>query len=186
MALHPETPAQQEALVGLGSNLGESAQILSDAAQALADTPGVHVKSVSSLYYTTPVGGVAQPDYCNQAALLVTSLGPEELLGLLLAIEADFGRTRSVRWGPRTLDLDLLLFGQEVIQTSSLTVPHPRLHERGFVLAPLVELSPEWTHPTKGCTIRQLYLEWVTQVGRPQEHIRRVASICPLERAETT
>lgn len=177
---------QHEALIGLGSNLGDSAAILADAAQALADTPGVRVKAVSSLYYTAPVGGVQQPDYCNQAALLTTSLGPEELLGVLLAIEAEFGRTRTVRWGPRTLDLDLLLYGQEVLATPTLTVPHPRLHERGFVLAPLVELSPEWTHPTKGCTIKQLYLEWVTLVGRPQEHIRRVASICPLDRTGTT
>ncbi len=177
---HIEQGDTHHAFVGLGSNLGESASILADALQVLHDAPGIQVVGVSSLYFTAPVGGVEQPDYCNQAAHLLTSLDAHTLLSLLLGIEADFGRTRSVRWGPRTLDLDLLFFDQAIVQTPTLTLPHPRLHERGFVLAPLVELAPDWTHPVSHVTVLDLYKSWVAQVGRPQEHIRRVAALCPL------
>lgn len=180
MLSSPNTAPPHTAFVGLGSNLGESAQILSDAIMELHQTPGILVEAVSSLYYTAPVGGVEQPEYCNQAIRLSTSLNPEELLDLLLSVEAHFGRVREVHWGPRTLDLDLLFYDQQMINTPRLTVPHPRITERGFVLAPLVELAPDWTHPVGRRTVRQLYLTWVAQVGRPQEHIRRLASLCPL------
>lgn len=179
-APRPSTVLSHTAFVGLGSNLGESAQTLSDAVLVLHRTPGVQVVKVSSLYYTAPVGGVEQPEYCNQAVEIHTSLGPVELLNLLLATEAQFGRVRKVHWGPRTLDLDLLFYDQQTLELPTLTLPHPRIGERGFVLAPLLELEPDWMHPVLGSTVKQLYVRWVEQVGKPQDHIRRLASLCPL------
>src|SRR5262249_40862114 len=113
------------------------------ALELLAARTDVVVAAVSSAYESAPWGPVEQPPYLNAAAALETTLGPHELLGVLLAVEADLGRVRDVRWGPRTCDLDLLLYGDERIQTDDLVVPHPRLAERRFVLDPLLELDPD-------------------------------------------
>jgi 2-amino-4-hydroxy-6-hydroxymethyldihydropteridine diphosphokinase len=136
------------AYVGLGSNLGDRDQTLRAALERLAATQGVEVVAVSSLRETDPVGPVTdQPRFLNGAAALETSLGPRRLLEVLLEVEAEFGRTRSGQpGGPRTLDLDLLLYGDECVNEPGLQVPHPRLHERPFVLEPLLELG--WT-PSK-------------------------------------
>jgi 2-amino-4-hydroxy-6-hydroxymethyldihydropteridine diphosphokinase len=133
------------AYIGLGSNLGDREETLRGALERLAATPGVELIGVSSLRETDPVGPVAdQPRFLNGAAAVDTSLSARELLALLLEIESQFGRTRiGPSGGPRTLDLDLLLYGNQRIDEPGLQVPHPRLHERPFVLEPLGELG--WT-----------------------------------------
>ena len=140
------------AYVGLGSNLGDRAETLRVALERLAATQGVEVVAVSSLRETDPVGPVTdQPRFLNGVAAVETTLGPRRLLEVLLAIEAELGRTRAgPPGGPRTLDLDLLLYGEERIDEPGLQVPHPRLHERPFVLEPLEELG--WTPPGPGYT----------------------------------
>jgi 2-amino-4-hydroxy-6-hydroxymethyldihydropteridine diphosphokinase len=145
------------AFIGLGSNLGDRKAMLDGAVAALKETPGVIVRAVSSYHETEPVGGPSgQGPFLNAAAALETALDPFELLELLLRIEGQFGRTREVQWGPRTLDLDLLLFGDRIIETPTLQVPHPRMAGRRFVLAPLVEIAPEAVEPVSGRTIREL------------------------------
>ncbi len=134
--------------IGIGANLGEREATLRSAIDALAATPGIELVAVSALRETDPVGPVAdQPRFLNGAVAIDTSLGARELLAALLRIEADHGRTREgPQGGPRTLDLDLLVHGDERIEEPGLTVPHPRLHEREFVLEPLRELG--WTPKT--------------------------------------
>jgi 2-amino-4-hydroxy-6-hydroxymethyldihydropteridine diphosphokinase len=144
------------AYVGLGSNLGERRALLDEALRRLGDHPAVEVVAVSSFRETDPVGVVDQPRFLNAAAALETSLAPRELLDLLLAVERDLGRDRSAgRWGPRTVDLDLLLAEDTVLDEPGLTVPHPRLHERRFVLEPLLELDPGLALPD-GTRLRDL------------------------------
>jgi 2-amino-4-hydroxy-6-hydroxymethyldihydropteridine diphosphokinase len=143
------TLAGTRAAIGLGGNLGDVPEAFRHAADRLDAAPGCRVLAASSLYQTAPLGPVAQPPYLNAALLLNVTLGPHELLGLLLAIERDRGRDRlrEERWGPRTLDLDLLLYRDELIDTPDLKVPHPRLRERLFVLEPLAEIAPELIVP---------------------------------------
>ena len=136
------------AYVGLGANLGEREGTIR---AALAALPGV--VAVSTLRETEPVGVVDQPPFLNGAAALETELAPRELLDVLLAVERDLGRERrepEMRWGPRTIDLDLLLYGDETIDEPGLTVPHPRLHERRFALEPLLDLDPELSITGRG------------------------------------
>lgn len=142
------------AYVGLGANLGDRERTLRAAVEALAANPRIEVLAVSSLRETDPVGPVReQPRFLNGAVALETSLPAGELLDVLLQTEAAFGRTREgPPGGPRTLDLDLLLFGDEAIDEPGLQVPHPRLHERPFVLEPLAELG--WTPSDRGYTAR--------------------------------
>ena len=141
-----------QAYVGLGSNLGDREATLHGAVERLITTAGVEVVAVSTLRETEPVGPVIdQPPFLNGVVELETSLAARELLDLLLTIEAEFGRTRTgAHGGPRTLDLDLLLYGDERIDELGLQVPHPRLGERVFVLEPLAELG--WTPPAQGYT----------------------------------
>ena len=133
------------AYVGVGANLGDREATIRAALDAL---PGV--VGVSELRETEPVGVVDQPPFLNGAVVLETELSARELLETLLAIERDLGRERRERWGPRTIDLDLLLYGDETIDEPGLTVPHPRLHERRFVLEPLLDLDPELEIPGRG------------------------------------
>lgn len=136
------------AYVGLGSNLGDREATLRRAVELLAAEPGVEVLAVSTFRETEPWGYADQPRFLNGAVALETSLPPELLLERLLAIEHELGRRRGgERYGPRTVDLDLLLYGDETIDRPELTVPHPRLAERAFALAPLVELDPELRLP---------------------------------------
>jgi 2-amino-4-hydroxy-6-hydroxymethyldihydropteridine diphosphokinase len=147
------------AYVGLGANLGDREATLRAAVEALAAVPGVRVVAVSSLRETEPVGYLDQPPFLNGAAALETELAPRELLEALLAVERALGRTREgPRFGPRTVDLDLLLHGSEVVDEPGLTVPHPRLHERAFALEPLAELDPALVVPRKG-TVSSLLAE---------------------------
>lgn len=136
-------PAPVTAYVALGSNLGDRRAHLDAALAALAALPGTRPDAVSVIYETAPVGPPGQQDYLNAVARLATTLAPLDLLDSLLAIEQSRGRIRAERWGPRTLDLDLLLHGDAVLAEPRLTLPHPRLHERAFVLAPLADLAPD-------------------------------------------
>jgi 2-amino-4-hydroxy-6-hydroxymethyldihydropteridine diphosphokinase len=140
------------AYVGLGSNLGDRERTVREALRALAAHPGVEVAAVSSLVETEPVGLLDQPPFLNGVAVLETELRPRALLELLLALERRFGRRREgvPRGGPRTLDLDLLLYGDAEIEEPGLRVPHPRLQERAFVLGPLAEVAPGLEVPGQG------------------------------------
>ncbi len=140
------------AYVALGSNLGDRTQTLLDAVDALRAADGVEVAGVSSLIETDPVGFVDQPRFVNGVVALDTTLTARELLTLLLGIEQRFGRSREAvpAQGPRTLDLDLLLYGDAELDEPGLQVPHPRLHERAFVLEPLAELQPGLRIPGRG------------------------------------
>jgi 2-amino-4-hydroxy-6-hydroxymethyldihydropteridine diphosphokinase len=139
----------QRAFVGVGANLGDARATVQAALHALQDLPGTRVAACSSLYRSAPVDG-GGPDYINAVAELRTALAPRDLLHRLLAIEHHFGRVRSVRNAPRTLDLDLLLYGERVMRDDELTLPHPRMHLRAFVLRPLAELDPALALPGLG------------------------------------
>jgi 2-amino-4-hydroxy-6-hydroxymethyldihydropteridine diphosphokinase len=144
-------------LIGLGSNLGERRKTLDEAAARLAEHPQIRVTAVSAWRETAPAGGPTdQPAFLNGAAMLETSLEPEPLLGVLQQVEADLGRRRNEHWGPRTLDLDLLLFDQRRLATPTLEVPHPRMAWRRFVLEPAAEVAGNMLHPSTGWTVRQL------------------------------
>ena len=137
--------------MGVGSNLGDREGTIRRAVELLRDEPEVDVLTVSSLIETEPWGYEDQPRFLNGALELRTSLPPRSLLDVLLAVERKLGRTRdTVRYGPRTIDLDLLLYGQEQVEEPGLTVPHPRLHEREFALVPLQELAPDLVIPGQG------------------------------------
>jgi 2-amino-4-hydroxy-6-hydroxymethyldihydropteridine diphosphokinase len=139
------------AYVGVGSNLGDREGTIRRAVERLREEPGIDVLRVSSLVETEPWGYEDQPRFLNGALELRTSLSPRRLLEVLLAVERTLGRTRDgVRYGPRTIDLDLLLFGQMQLREPGLTVPHPRLHEREFALTPLQERDPELVIPGQG------------------------------------
>lgn len=139
------------AYVGLGANLGDREGSIHAALERLGAHPDVTVVGVSRLRETDPVGIVDQPRFVNAAAALDTELGPRELLDVLLAVERELGRTRSgPRYGPRTIDLDLLLYGDETVDEPGLTVPHPRLHERRFALEPLADLASGLVVPGHG------------------------------------
>jgi 2-amino-4-hydroxy-6-hydroxymethyldihydropteridine diphosphokinase len=139
------------AYIGVGANLGDREATMRAALAALDATPGIRVVAVSSFRETEPVGYVDQPRFLNAAAAVETELDARGLLDALLAVERGLGRTREgPRFGPRTIDLDLLLFGDAEVDEPGLTVPHPRLHERAFVLEPLAELVPELVVPGRG------------------------------------
>jgi len=140
----------QRAYIGLGANLGDPMAQLRNAVAALGRLPGTCVAAVSSVYRSAPVGYLDQPDFLNAVAALDTRLSPQALLDALLAIEQDGGRTREFRNAPRLIDLDLLLYGERVVDEEHLTVPHPRMSGRAFVLLPLAELDPVCVVPGAG------------------------------------
>jgi 2-amino-4-hydroxy-6-hydroxymethyldihydropteridine diphosphokinase len=149
------TVGQSNCAIALGSNLGDSRAILEAAIATLAQTPGITLIARSSWYFTAPIGP-PQPDYLNGCALLTVQISPHELLQTLLDTEIKFGRIRNQRWGPRTLDLDLLLFDNVILDTPTLQIPHPRMRERAFVLVPLAEIAPDWIEPVTSLAIAQL------------------------------
>ncbi|HTB81916.1 MAG TPA: 2-amino-4-hydroxy-6-hydroxymethyldihydropteridine diphosphokinase [Opitutaceae bacterium] len=130
------------AYLGLGSNLGDRRQHLAGAVRRLHGAPGIQVMAVSAIYESSPVGVAAQPDFLNLVVQVATLHPPHEFLGQCLRIEAGLGRERRERWGPRTIDIDVLLYGDVGLADENLTVPHPRMAERSFVLTPLAEIAP--------------------------------------------
>jgi 2-amino-4-hydroxy-6-hydroxymethyldihydropteridine diphosphokinase len=138
------------AYIGLGANLGDREAAIREALRLLGERDRVRVVAVSGLKETDPVGVVDQPRFLNGAAQLDTELGPRELLDALLEVERALGRVRAERWGPRTIDLDLLVYGDVELEEPGLAVPHPRLHERRFALEPLAELAPGLLIPGLG------------------------------------
>ncbi|MDF2985335.1 MAG: Bifunctional folate synthesis protein [Eubacterium sp.] len=145
------------AYIALGSNLGDRASYLKRAVEMLGHKNGITVTALSSFYNTAPVGFEQQPDFLNAAVAIKTTLPPDELLQTCAYIESDLKRERIIHWGPRTIDLDILLYGDQIINKDELKIPHPRMHERRFVLEPLNELAPQALHPVSGKTVRELY-----------------------------
>ncbi len=140
--------------IALGSNLGDSINIIDTTITLLSQHPCLESINYSPWYRTTPIGP-PQPDYLNGCAILETSLTPEDLLQTLLAIEQKFGRIRREKWGPRTLDLDLLLYDDLILDTPNLTIPHPLMLDRAFVLVPLADIAATWVHPITKKTIQE-------------------------------
>jgi 2-amino-4-hydroxy-6-hydroxymethyldihydropteridine diphosphokinase len=163
------------AYIALGSNLGNRGAHLCSALIALSKLGDVG--AVSSFYETEPVGAVPQPDFLNAVAEVKTQMTPEALLAALLRIEQQHGRDRSVAppKGPRTLDLDLLAYDDLVLETPTLTLPHPALNERRFVLAPLVEIAPEWKHPILDRTATQLLDELTGNQRGGEPSVRKIS-----------
>ena len=143
--------------IALGGNLGDPQSTLESALHVLSQTPEIALVRRSHLYLTKAVGP-PQPDYINACAVLSTSLTPQALMATLLTIENQFGRVRREKWGARTLDLDLLLFDDVILNTPALQIPHPRMTERAFVLAPLAEIAPTWVEPVSGSTVADLVI----------------------------
>jgi 2-amino-4-hydroxy-6-hydroxymethyldihydropteridine diphosphokinase len=148
--------AMTDAYIGLGSNLDGPEDQLQMAIKSLQHLPATTLIRVSSFYRTRPVGPEGQPDYINAVVLIKTGLTASDLLKHMQAIEDSQYRTRNIHWGPRTLDLDLLLYGESIIHDVDLNVPHPELHKRGFVLYPLYEISPEIVIPGYGSIAKLL------------------------------
>ena len=164
------------AFVGLGSNLAHPRRQVARALARIAAVPGIRVRAVSPNYVTAPIGGPPQPDYVNAVALVRTTLAPRALLARLHAIERRQDRRRDAatpRNAPRTLDLDLLLYGARRIRSPQLIVPHPRMHERAFVLKPLTDIAPSATIPGRGLARRFLAQVREQRVRRTRAHLPR-------------
>ena len=144
------------AYVGIGSNVGDKPFNCRYSVDKIDQLPGCHVTACSSIFKTEPEGVTGQDWYANCVVQVKVSQRPSKLLKGLIGIESDMGRIRKERWGPRIIDLDLLLFGQEIIESDNLIIPHPLLHKRRFVLDPLVQLAPDLMHPVLKLTISQL------------------------------
>ncbi|WP_225977369.1 2-amino-4-hydroxy-6-hydroxymethyldihydropteridine diphosphokinase [Nostoc sp. CENA543] len=141
--------------IALGSNIGDSLTNLAAAIAELATIAGIELIAQSSWYRTKAVGP-PQPDYINGCIILQVTMTPQQLIATLLATEQKFGRVRQERWGPRSLDLDILLYDDLIINAPNLQIPHPRMHERAFVLVPLTEIAPDWLEPVSGLTVAEL------------------------------
>lgn len=164
------TPAPVLAYLGLGSNLGDRLATLQQAVDRLHALPGVAIDQVSAVYETDPVGGTEQPDYYNVALRVLTTRSPSRLLAACHQVEQALGRVRTVRWGPRTIDVDILLYDQRVVGSDELVIPHPRLTVRPFALVPLAEVAPGGRLPDGRSLVTVLAslapIEGITAIGR--------------------
>lgn len=143
--------------IALGANLGDRQANIHAAVQRMDQQPGIRVQAVSTLHETQAVGGPADaPPFLNAAAQISTTLTPHQLLAALMTIETSLGRVRITKWEPRIIDLDILLYGDHIVCTDDLVIPHPLLHERAFALKPLAEIAPQVEHPTLHATIADL------------------------------
>ena len=148
-------------LLALGSNLGNCQKNLVSAWDQVGKIQGVQTETLSSSYVTEPVGGPKnQAFFFNAAGIVHATLKPEQLLAELQRIEDELGRVRKEHWGPRTIDLDIILFGDKTIRTDSLVIPHPLMQDRGFVLKPANEIAPDMVHPILKSTVSQLWEDW--------------------------
>ena len=153
-------------LIALGSNLGDSTKLINHACQAIEQLARLQLTATSSIIETAAVGGPAnQPPFHNSALLVETTLSPRQLLTQIRSLEQQLGRQRDVRWGPRTIDLDLLLYDNLVIQTPDLELPHPRMTFRSFVLEPACQVAASFRHPVNGATLEQLHHHLKTSVN---------------------
>lgn len=155
---------RRRAVLGLGANLGEPRDTLRAALRDLTARPGIQVVGVSGLWRTAPVGGPDQPDFLNAVVVVDTTLTAEQLLATAHDLESAAGRVRDVRWGPRTLDVDIVDVAGEVLDDPLLTVPHPRAHQRAFVLAPWAQLDPNWPLRPAGLDSAPV-ARWLIEVG---------------------
>jgi 2-amino-4-hydroxy-6-hydroxymethyldihydropteridine diphosphokinase len=149
-------PDKTRGFLALGSNLGDREDNIKKAISALESHPGIHVLARSSLYNTAPVGYLNQGMFLNAAIEIETTLQPEELLNAALDIERKLGRVRGERWGPRTIDIDILTLENLVYESDRLSIPHPLMHQRRFVLEPLAEIAPEFRHPVLGLSVSEM------------------------------
>ena len=144
------------AYIGFGSNIGDRISFIQNAILRLSQKQGITIKQISSLYNTTPIGNEEQNDFLNGVVAIQTCLTPLSLLQTLKNIEISVGRQPRSRWGPREIDLDILIYADVCIKTDEITIPHPELHHRGFVLVPLAELTPNLLHPVFKETVQTL------------------------------
>ncbi len=166
------------AFIALGSNIGDRASYLEQAIALMNDHNDIRVIKRSSIYETEPVGYVDQQSFLNMVIHVQTSFNPRELLEVTQSIERECGRKRDVRWGPRTIDLDILLFDQENMEMENLSIPHPRMWERAFVIVPLIELEPTLYVEQRGQSIKEVYDELLDKEGvmlwNPKNSGRRI------------
>jgi 2-amino-4-hydroxy-6-hydroxymethyldihydropteridine diphosphokinase len=153
------------ACIAVGANQGDRRAQCDAAVARLAEHPEISVSAVSDWMETAPVGPVPQGDFINGAVALMTTLSAEALLSFCLCIEADMGRVRDLRWGPRVIDLDLLLYGDHVIHSDGLIVPHPEMCDRSFVMVPLAQVAPDQIHPVAGKTVAGLAADLARRVA---------------------
>jgi len=151
-------PPPHQVVLSLGGNVGQVLDTFARSKEMLVNTIGPIIQS-SRLYFTEPWGEPDQPHFFNQVILIETGLSPLQVLQVCQQIETDFDRKRSVRWGPRTLDIDILFYDHLVLETEELIIPHPRIHERNFILVPLMEIIPDWVHPVYDLSIEELYVQ---------------------------
>lgn len=155
----------ETAYIGLGSNVGNRLLYLNEALEILYRTKGITIVKTSPVYETKPVGFTEQPDFLNCAVKIKTTDSPHELLEICLNIEEKLKRVRSIKWGPRTVDLDILFYGNKVIDEENLKIPHPQIQGRGFVLIPLMDIAPDLIHPGLNISIEELYKKFVNETG---------------------
>ena len=167
MTAPTDTAQTTDAVLGLGGNVGERRAALAGAVDALRTHPDIAIIATSPLYESEPWGLTGQQDFLNAAVRVATSLAPADLLAAILTIEVSLGRVRGKKWGPRVIDIDILVFGDEVIDIPGLTIPHPHLTERAFALAPLVDVMAEAV--IKGKSARQ----WLAQLAH--KGLKRIA-----------
>ena len=162
------------AYIGFGSNIGDRLKHIQNAIDALSKTEGITLQEISSIYKTDPIGYEAQAEFLNGVAAIQTSLSPLSLLQTLKDIETVIGRQHRIRWGPREIDLDILIYGNLCVQTEKLVIPHPEMHLRRFVLVPLAEIAPNLVHPIFQETIHTL----LERLGDDKSVIRTTFALC--------